>query len=865
MAKNLLIVESPAKAKTIEKILGNDFQVKSCFGHIRDLEKAGMGIDIEKNFSPRYIIPDDKQKIVNDLKAIAKKSDEVWLATDEDREGEAISWHLCEVLGLDPKKTKRIVFHEITKPAIQEAVKNPRKLDMNLVMAQQARRVLDRIVGFELSPVLWRKISVGSNLSAGRVQSVAVRLIAEREREINAFTPVSAFKIEGIFTADDLSAKPVSFSAEGKKQNSAEDAETFLNSCINANYTVTDIQVKPGKRSPAPPFTTSTLQQEASRKLGYGVARTMQIAQRLYENGYITYMRTDSVNLSNTALGDITNTVKSIYGEQYHQFRKYKNKNENAQEAHEAIRPTYMSNGTIKEAEWARLYELIWKRTMACQMADAELEKTIAKIAISTNKEELTASGEVLKFDGFLKVYREDKDDDDAEDETNEGMLPPLSVSQQLPLKEMKATERFSRPPARYTEASLVKKLEELGIGRPSTYAPTISTILKRGYVEKRDKEGVVRYYSVYTLKNNQVEKKLDNENTGAEKSKLFPSDLGLVVTDFLKQHFDDIMDYGFTAKIEGEFDEVAEGKMKWNKMIDDFYLPFKKDVDNTIENADRIKGERELGADPESGKPVVARMGRYGPMIQIGSVDDEEKPRFAKIPTGQSIETITFEEAMNLFGAQGVMGQYEGKDVSVNVGRFGPYVKWGDDFISLPKGTDLGTVDLEKAIHTIKAKQLADMPVGSYDDKPIIKGTGRFGPYIKWDGLFINVPRRYNFANLTQAEMDELIDAKVKKEANRYIHRWPEENISVENDRWAPIIKFGKKKIRLPKKADDTRYTAEEAAAFTLEEVKKFIEAEIPDAFVKKQKAAKKPARSAGGKAPAKKAAPRKKAAKKK
>ncbi|HNA97359.1 MAG TPA: type I DNA topoisomerase, partial [Chitinophagaceae bacterium] len=819
MAKNLLIVESPAKAKTIEKILGKDFQVKSCFGHIRDLAKADMGINIEKNFEPSYIISPDKEKVVAELKKLSKGAD-VWLATDEDREGEAISWHLCEVLGLDPKTTKRIVFHEITKPAIKEAVENPRKVDMNLVMAQQARRVLDRIVGFELSPVLWRKISMRNNLSAGRVQSVAVKLIAEREREINAFTPVSSFKIEGIFTAKDISDKSVNFSAEGKKQNNADGAEAFLKSCTGAQNKVIDIQVRPGKRSPAPPFTTSTLQQEASRKLGYGVARTMQIAQKLYENGYITYMRTDSVNLSNTALGDITNTVKSMYGEQYHQFRKFKNKNEAAQEAHEAIRPTYMSNASVNEAEWQKLYELIWKRTMACQMAEAELEKTTAKIEISTNKEELTATGEVLKFDGFLKIYREDKDEDEQDDDANEGMLPPLTVGQQLPLKEMRATERFSRPPSRFTEASLVKKLEELGIGRPSTYAPTISTILKRGYVEKRDKEGVIRYYSVFVLKDDKVKKELANENTGAEKSKLFPSDLGLVVTDFLSKYFDDIMDYGFTARIEEEFDEVAEGKMKWNNMIKDFYNPFKQDVEKTIEKAERATGERELGVDPESGKQVIARMGRYGPMIQIGeSNNEDEKPRFAKIPTGQSIETISFEEAMALFGAQGTMGQYEGKDVSVNVGRFGPYVKWGDDFISLPKGTDLGTVTLEKAIETIKAKQKADLPVGHFDEKPITKGTGRFGPFIKWDGMFINVPRRYNFAKLTQDEMNELIEAKVKKEENRYIHRWTEENITVENDRWAPVIKFGKKKIYLPKKKDETRYTAEEAAAFTLEQ----------------------------------------------
>ena len=860
MAKNLLIVESPAKAKTIEKILGSDFQVKSCFGHIRDLEKAGMGIDLEKNFEPRYIVPEDKQKVVNDLKALAKKSGEVWLATDEDREGEAISWHLCEVLGLDPKTTKRIVFHEITKTAIQSAVQNPRLLDMNLVMAQQARRILDRIVGFELSPVLWRKMSMRNNLSAGRVQSVAVRIIAEREREINAFLPNSTFKIEGFFTAKDVFDKQVIFIAEGKKQNAAENAEVFLQSCIGADYKVKDIQVKPGKRSPAPPFTTSTLQQEASRKLGYGVARTMQIAQRLYENGYITYMRTDSVNLSNTALGDITNTVKNMYGEKYHQFRKFKNKNENAQEAHEAIRPTYTSNSSIQEQEWAKLYELIWKRTMASQMADAELEKTTTKIEISTNlpagqagKEELTASGEVLKFDGFLKVYREDKDEEELEDDANEGMLPPLTVGQQLPLKEMKATERFSRPLPRYTEASLVKKLEELGIGRPSTYAPTISTILKRGYVEKRDKEGTRRDFRVFKLEKDHVSKIMEQENTGAEKSKLFPSDLGLVVTDFLKQYFDNIMDYSFTARIEEEFDEVAEGKMQWNKVIDEFYLPFKKDVENTIENAERIKGERELGIDPESGKPVFARMGRYGAMIQIGVADDEEKPRFAKIPTGQSIETITYDEAMILFGAQGTMGQFEEKDVSVNVGRFGPYVKWGEEFISLPKGTDLSTVDLATAIHHIKQKQIADAPVGTYDQKPITKGKGRFGPYIKWDGMFINVPRRYDFDTLIQDEMNELINAKVKKEANRYIQRWPDEKISVENARWGPVLKFGKKILKLNLKADGTKYSADEAAVIPLEDIKAMIAAQVPNAFGKKKAAGKK------------KATPKKVAAKKK
>jgi len=863
MAKNLLIVESPAKAKTIEKILGSDFQVKSCYGHIRDLEKAGMGIDIENSFQPRYIVPEDKERVVKDLKALAKKSEEVWLATDEDREGEAISWHLCEVLGLDPKTTKRIVFHEITKPAIKEAVDNPRTLNMNLVMAQQARRILDRIVGFELSPVLWRKMSMRNNLSAGRVQSVAVRLIAEREREINAFTPVSNFRIEGQFSAKDLSDKNVMFTAEGKKQSSAEDAEAFLKSCVGADYTVSDIQVKPGKRSPAPPFTTSTLQQEASRKLGYGVSRTMLIAQKLYENGYITYMRTDSVNLSNTALGDITNTIKGMYGDRYHQFRKYKNKNESAQEAHEAIRPTYMSNSTVDDPDWKRLYELIWKRTMASQMADAELEKTTAKISISTNKEELTASGEVLKFDGFLKVYREDRDDDDLSEEESaaqEGMLPPLRIGQQLPLVAMKATERFSRPLPRYTEASLVKKLEELGIGRPSTYAPTISTILKRGYVEKRDKEGTRREYRVFSLKDDKISKLKEEENTGAEKSKLFPSDLGLVVTDFLKQYFDDIMDYGFTARIESEFDEVAEGKMKWNRMIKDFYNPFKKDVEKTIETAERIKGERELGIDPESGKPVVARMGRYGPMVQIGGVDDEEKPRFAKLQTGQSIETITYQEAMDLFKLQGTLGQYEGKDISVNVGRFGPYVKWGEEFISIPRGEDLGAVDEARAIELIEEKKRADAPVAMYNEKPVTKGKGRFGPFIKWEGMFINVPKRYNFDALTQADINELIEAKVKKEENRFIQRWPDEKIAIENGRWGPFIRFGKKMLKLDRKADETKYSSEEAATISLDDVKRMIEAQVPGAFSKKEK--KTPAKKSRGKTVATKTA--KKAAKK-
>jgi DNA topoisomerase-1 len=764
MAKNLLIVESPAKAKTIEKILGEDFEVKSCYGHIRDLEKGDMGIDIKNNYKPRYIVPEDKEKVVKELKSLAKKSGEVWLATDEDREGEAISWHLCEVLGLDPGTTKRIVFHEITKPAIQSAVTKPRTVDMNLVNAQQARRILDRIVGFELSPVLWRKMSMKNNLSAGRVQSVAVRIIAEREREINAFVPVSSFKIEALFTAKDVSGKQVTFSAEGKKQASVENAEAFLTGCKGADYTVTDIQVKPGKKTPAAPFTTSTLQQEASRKLGYGVSRTMLLAQKLYESGKITYMRTDSVSLSETAMDAISSQISSQYGDRYKQARKFKNKNESAQEAHEAIRPTYMDAMTVEDADCRRLYELIWKRTMASQMADAELEKTIAKIQISTNKEELTASGEVLKFDGFLKVYMEDRDEDEiSEEDGQEGMLPPLAVQQKLPLKEMRAVERFTRPLPRYTEASLVKKLEELGIGRPSTYAPTISTILKRGYVEKRDKEGIKRDFRILMLKNNNVEKLVEQENTGAEKSKLFPTDLGLVVTDFLKQYFDDIMDYHFTARIEEEFDEVAQGKILWSKMIDDFYNPFKKDVDNTIENAERIKGERELGIDAASGKKVVARMGRYGPMVQIGDVNDEEKPRFAKLKNTQSIETISYDEAMELFRLPRNLGQFEDSDVVVNIGRFGPYIAHDKKFYSLGKEFDPYSITFDEATPIVVEKRAAkeERTIKIFEKEKIQLLRGPYGPYIKQGLRNYKLPKekQENAADLSIEEVKAIIE----------------------------------------------------------------------------------------------------------
>ncbi len=737
MAKHLLIVESPAKAKTIEKILGSDFEVKSCYGHIRDLVKEDMGIDIKNGYTPTYVISEDKQKVVKELRSLAKKSDDVWLATDEDREGEAISWHLCEVLDLDPYKTKRIVFHEITKGAIQAAVKNPRFVNMDLVNAQQARRILDRIVGFELSPVLWRKMSMRNNLSAGRVQSVAVRILVERERDITRFSVNSSFKVEALFSAPDINGKNVTFKADGPdKIKDGNGAAAYLEKCKGASYTVKDVQVKPGKKSPSAPFTTSTLQQEASRKLGYSVSKTMLLAQKLYENGHITYMRTDSVNLSETAIDASRAAIISQFGEQYHQQRAFKNKNESAQEAHEAIRPTDMNATSAGDADTTRLYDLIWKRTMACQMADAILERTIAKIDISTQPDPLTATGEVLRFDGFLKVYSEGHDDDEEDDE-NAGMLPPLVTGQKPELQRMIATERFSRPAPRYTEASLVKKLEELGIGRPSTYAPTISIIQARGYVEKRDKDGVKRNFQVLTLQQDKISTITSSENFGAEKNKLFPTDLGMVVNDFLREHFTKVMDYDFTAKIEAEFDHIAEGRQEWHKMIDDFYLPFHEIVEHTIETASRAHGERELGTDPVSGKPVTARLGRFGPMVQIGvtSTDEgAEKPRFAKLRTNQSIETITLEEAMELFRLPRNLGQFEDSDVVVNIGRFGPYAQHDSAFYSLKKDMDPYTVELAEITPLIAEKRQSKLEseIKVFEKEKIRILKGPYGPYIK-------------------------------------------------------------------------------------------------------------------------------------
>ena len=758
MAKNLLIVESPAKAKTIEKILGEDFEVRSCYGHIRDLEKSEMGIDLNNKFAPRYAVPADKEKVVKELKSMAKKAKEVWLASDEDREGESISWHLSEVLGLDPKKTKRIVFHEITAPAIKKAVENPRFINMNLVDAQQARRILDRIVGFELSPVLWRKIGMQRSLSAGRVQSVAVRLIAEREREINQFIPESVFKISALFSAPDINKKKVKFKAEGpQKLATGKAAEKFLNECKGAKYTVKDINVKEGKRTPSAPFTTSTLQQEASRKLGYSVSKTMLLAQKLYESGKITYMRTDSISLSETAVDAIKAEINSSFGAKYYQPRKFKNKNESAQEAHEAIRPTYMNESKVDDADLNRLYELIWKRTIASQMSDAQFEKTVAKIEVSTNKETLSASGEVMKFDGFLKVYLESNDDEEEEVNAAEGeesLLPPLTVGQVLDFIEMTGLERFSRPSARYTEASLVKKLEELGIGRPSTYAPTISTIMKRNYVEKREKEGVKRNYQILSLNNkDEISTVTSSEITGAEKNKLSPTDLGLVVTDFLKLHFSKVMDFNFTAKIEGEFDEIAAGKLSWSDMLASFYEPFHSTIEHTLENAERAKGERELGFDPVSGKKLIARMGRYGPMVQIGHQDEEEKPRFAKLKASQSIETISFEEALELFKLPRTLGQFENEDVSVNIGRFGPYAAHAKKFYSLNKEMDPYTVTLEELTPMIAEKRKAkdERTIKVFEKEKIQLLRGPYGPYIK-QGL-----RNYKLTKEQQEKVETL------------------------------------------------------------------------------------------------------------
>ncbi|MFI5157814.1 MAG: type I DNA topoisomerase [Sphingobacteriales bacterium] len=774
MAKNLLIVESPAKAKTIEGYLGTDFTVKSSYGHIRDLIKSEDAIDIAHNFEQKYEVPADKKQVVSDLKKLAKEAEMVWLASDEDREGEAISWHLFETLGLKEATTKRIVFHEITKPAIMKAIENPRKIDYNLVNAQQARRVLDRLVGFELSPVLWKKVK--PSLSAGRVQSVAVRLIVEREREVNKFTAEAAFKIVAIFGKGKEAFK-AELSERWAKQ---EDAEKFLQDCINADFDVKSLDTRPAKRSPAAPFTTSTLQQEASRKLGYSVSRTMSIAQKLYESGHITYMRTDSVNLSDTALNAAADEIISAYGEKYHQHRKYKTKSAGAQEAHEAIRPTYFNQHTIGgDGSEKRLYELIWKRAIASQMSEAQFEKTTAKISISTRKEELVANGEVMKFDGFLKVYLESNDEEEETDsltDSEDTILPPLTKGQRLALQEMSATERFSRPPARYTEASLVKKLEELGIGRPSTYAPTISTIQNRGYVVKEEREGKQRAYRVLTLKGENIQKEEKTENTGAEKNKLFPTDIGAVVNDFLVSHFKGIVDFNFTASVEKQFDEIAQGLTEWTKMIRTFYDPFHENVESTIKTADKATGERDLGVHPVSGKKVSVRIGRYGPFVQVGdnaTEEEPEKPLYASLRNGQSIETISMEDALELFKLPKKVGIFEDKDMTVAIGKFGPYIRHNSVFVSLPKGIDPLDVTEEGAIELIleKRKKDAEKLIKAFDEDPTVKIlNGRWGPYIEFGKQNVKIPKDKQPLDLTFEECKALAaaDEKVPKKGGK-------------------------------------------------------------------------------------------------
>lgn len=750
MAKNLVIVESPAKAKTIEGFLGSDYLVKSSFGHVRDLSKATLSIDIDQRFMPKYEIPADKKKVIDELKKEARKAEVVWLASDEDREGEAIAWHLAEALALDPAKTKRIVFHEITKTAITDAIKNPRQIDQHLVNAQQARRVLDRLVGYELSPLLWKKVKPA--LSAGRVQSVAVRLIVERENEIREFLSNSYFKIVALFD-EEKDGKNYTLKAEiPSKIQTAEEAAAILEKAIDATFTIDDIKTVPGRKSPSPPFTTSTLQQEASRKLGFSVAKTMMIAQQLYEGGKITYMRTDSVNLSGLALNMAKEEITRAFGENYVKTRNYTTKSKGAQEAHEAIRPTYLNSPEIKgTADQRKLYDLIWKRTIASQMSDAQLEKTSVTINGTGIREKFMANGEVLTFDGFLKVYLESSDDED--DEIQKGVLPPLTVGQSLQYRDIVATEKYTQHPPRYTEASLVKKLEELGIGRPSTYAPIISTIQKRQYVVLETREGVKRDYRVLSVKNKKIQHEVKQEITGYEKSKLFPTDIGSLVNSFLVQHFLNVLDYNFTASVEKKFDEVAQGELVWHDMIREFYGPFHAQVTNTQETSKKVSGERLLGVDPASGKNVFVKIGRFGPMVQIGETDSEEKPRFAGLLKNQSIDTISLEEALALFSFPRLLGTYEGKDVLVSVGRFGPYVKYGSAFFSLKKTDNPLDVSLERAIEVMNEKILAEKNklIREFTENPDVKVlNGRWGPYIAIAKVNYKIPRGTEPASLT-------------------------------------------------------------------------------------------------------------------
>jgi len=810
MSKNLVIVESPAKAKTIEKYLGPDFKVASSYGHISDLPSKELGVDVENDFKPKYTISKDKKDVVKELKKKADNAELVWLASDEDREGEAIAWHLYENLKLENHKTKRIVFREITKNAILKAIENPREIDYNLVNAQQARRVIDRLVGFEISPILWRKVKGG--LSAGRVQSVAVRLLVDREKEINNFITKSSFKVVAKFA----NSTGVEFLAQYSENfNSKDDVVSFLEKNVNSNFNISSIEKKPAKKTPSPPFTTSTLQQEASRKLGFNVSRTMSAAQKLYESGNITYMRTDSVNLSNDALNSAEHVISKNYGDNYAKRRKFSSKNKGAQEAHEAIRPTNLEKSDVQmDSDQSRLYKLIWLRTIASQMSDAVLERTTFKIKSSSYLNEFSSKGEVIKFDGFLKVYIAGVDN--SEDSDSSGILPSLSVGENLTNVNIVATEKFSRPPFRFSEAALVKKLEELGIGRPSTYAPTITTIQNRKYVSKGVFEGDERKYTELKLSNGNIENYQRSEITGSDKGKLVPTEVGIIVTDFLVNNFKNILDYNFTASVEQDFDKIASGDKNWTNILKEFYGTFHPNVEDVKENAERESGERLLGTDPLSGRKVIVRLGKFGPMVQIGKVDDEEKPIYAGLLPHQKISKISLEESLELFKLPCYLGDFENEKVESNAGRFGPYVKHNNIFVSLPKGLNPLEVTLDQAVELILEKRRKDAPIGNYEGHDISKGKGRFGPFIKWNGLFINVNKSYDFENLILEECYELIENKKKKEAEKLLKVWEDEGIRIEKARWGRfnVIK-GKSKVELPKGTDIEKFTIEDVTAF--------------------------------------------------
>ena len=809
MPKNLVIVESATKAKTIEKILGQDFKVVSCVGHISDLPVKELGVDVDNDFKPKYIIPTEKKPVIKDLKKFVSESDKVWLASDEDREGEAIAWHLYENLNLTNKDYDRIVFHEITKNAILNALDSPREINYNLVNAQQARRVLDRLVGYELSPVLWRKVKTG--LSAGRVQSVSVRLIVEKEREIKNFLTNSTFKSIGIFK----NSSGVNLRAElNNKFDSSEEVKLFLQKNINSTYTVSNVEKKPAKKSPTPPFTTSTLQQEASRKLGFGVTRTMSTAQKLYEAGLITYMRTDSVTISEEAKTSILSKIESKYGDSYVNLRNYKNKNKSAQEAHEAVRPTDISVEDISsDYDQQRLYQLIWRRTISSQMSDAQIERTVVNIDSNSFDQIFIARGEVIKFDGFLRVYNEGTDDEVQEEK---GILPQLNVNENLDLVNIMSRESFSRPPSRYTEASLVKKLEELGIGRPATYATTISTIQNRGYVSKGENEGQERTYKSIELKNGDIIESTSTEKTGSNKGKLVPTDIGIIVNDFLVDNFNNILDYGFTAEVEKSFDKIAEGNQNWTDTIKQFYTDFHTNVNIVKDTAERQSGEKILGEDPVSGRVVKVRLGKFGPIAQIGTIDDEDKPIFASLTKDQQLDTITLNEALELFKFPKEIGTYRGETVTVNNGRYGPYLKYSSKSISIPKEIDPHSVNIDSAIPLIDEKLKSDEPIHIYNDLPVIKGKGRFGPFIKWNEMFINVNKTYDFDNLTVDNIEELIELKLKKEKEKLITEWVDEGIKIEKGRWGrSIISMGKKKIEIPKEIDPKTITLDIAKEY--------------------------------------------------